>query len=179
MADVTDKSRNVIHDFHNNFESMASMSQQVYTRVSYVQVICQTSLTKVDHLIYMQRAYHVSETNNHQGEDKQAVMVGPSECRFGKWYECGDGYDTYSHLPSYESLRDPHTKIHDSIHQAMHLLEQSWQRDLQLQARILELFTDAETASTVLIERVDTLSTEKMRYETHADQNAAMDVTLF
>lgn len=179
MQDITEKSRDVINNFHDNFESMAAMSQQVYSRVSYVQVICQTSLTKVDHLIYMQRAYHISETNNHQGEEKQAVMVGPSECRFGQWYEQGDGYQTYSHLPSYGSLHEPHVKIHESIHAAMHLLEQDWQKDLQRQNRILQLFSEAETASTDLIERVDTLSQEKMHYETPSDQDSSMDVTLF
>jgi len=56
MAKIPVKSKSSI----GNFEQIVEESQSTYGKVSHAQVICQTALTKVDHLIYMQRSYHAA-----------------------------------------------------------------------------------------------------------------------
>jgi hypothetical protein len=41
--------------------------QKTYEMDSHVQIVCDTSLIKVDHLIYMQRAYFAVENNQPDG----------------------------------------------------------------------------------------------------------------
>ena len=179
MADRTEKSKLTIGEFETNFEKAALDSQQVHNKVSYVQVICQTALTKIDHLIYMQRAYHAAETLNPGPDEKTPVEVDGNHCRFGKWYDSGDGYEMYRHLPSYAAIKDPHHNVHNRVHEVMGVLEQDWQRDPALQKQILEAFEAAEKSSSQLTELVEQLAKEKMSIESFAGEDVETEIEMF
>lgn len=179
MAEVSEQSKSVITDFEQNFENVASESQQVYSKVSYVQVICQTALTKVDHLIYMQRAYRVVEeaANDIESPEKPSIMVNSHQCRFGQWYDTGEGQEYYSHLPVYPSIQSPHEKVHSLIHNAIHIIEQNWAMNQQLQMDLLAKFRAAEDASSSLTDKVEQLVQEKIRFESVAVEST--DIEMF
>ncbi len=158
MADISENSKSVIGQFEQNFLQSVSESQEIYGKVSYVQVICQTALTKVDHLVYMQRAYHAAELRKPDADEKQKILVGPHECRFGKWYDSGLGKDKYGHLPVYSSIQQPHVDVHNNVHKVIHILEQDWLKDPDLHENILTAFTTAEAASSLLTGLVDKLA---------------------
>ena len=179
MADISEQSKSVIGNFEQSFETSARGSQDVYGKVSYVQAICQAALTKVDHLVYMQRTYRGAEQRTPSEEVKQAVMVNSHQCRFGQWYDSGAGHELYSHLPSYPSIKPPHDEVHDNVHGIMHLLEQDWQNDLNLHAKILNYFRQAEAASKELTSMVEKMTEEKLQFEvTNTDANEG-DIELF
>ncbi len=179
MAEISEQSKSVIGQFEENFDLVAQDSQQVYSKVSYVQIICQTALTKVDHLIYMQRAYHAAELIHPEDQDTEQVMVGPDACRFGHWYDQGDGQQNYSHLPVYQAIRAPHMMVHHSVHSAMHCLQQDWETNLDLHQNIMNSFRQAEQASRELTNLVEKMTQEKLKYESTSADAVEMEVELF
>jgi methyl-accepting chemotaxis protein len=179
MADRTEKSKSTIGEFEANFEKAALDSQQVHNKVSYVQVICQTALTKIDHLIYMQRAYHAAETLNPGPDEKAPVQVDAHHCRFGKWYDSGDGYEMYRHLPSFAAIKDPHLNVHNKVHEVLAVLELDWQRDPELQKQILHAFEAAEQSSNQLTNLVEQLAKEKVSIESFASEDVETEIEMF
>ena len=179
MADRTEKSKSTIGDFETNFEQAAVDSQQVHNKVSYVQVICQTALTKIDHLIYMQRAYHAAESLNPGPEERAPIEVDAHQCRFGQWYDSGDGQKMYSHLPSYGAIKEPHQNVHHQVHEVLHILQQDWQRDPAMHQRILAAFEAAERSSNQLTQLVERMTEEKMNIESFAAGDAETEIEMF
>lgn len=178
MADIADNSKHMIGEFEQNFGHSVNNSQQVYSLVSYVQVICQTALTKVDHLIYMQKAYHATEKAK-TTEELSGLTVGSHQCRFGKWYDTGIGKEQYSHLPVYNSIKNPHKKVHECMHQVADILKQDWRQDLSMHQQLLDSFNEAEITSTQLTGLIDKMAEEKMKFEGTASDDAEMDIELF
>lgn len=178
MTDIAEQSKHVIGSFEQNFDNAVDNSQQVYSMVGYVQVICQTALTKVDHLIYMQKAYFSAERNS-DNANFQDLMVKSDECRFGKWYDAGIGQEKYSHLPVYASINNPHQTIHNLTHQIADILQQDWQRDLARHEKLINHFTQAEITSTLMMGLVDKLAEEKMKFEGTVSGDNDMEVDFF
>lgn len=165
MASISEDSKELIDEFKVNFNRVAAAAQQTYEMVSNTQIICNTALIKVDHIIYMQRAYYAVESNDPTGDSAQAVATNHHNCRFGKWYESGNGQEQYSHLPVYTAIADPHSRVHNSVHNVMDALRQDWQQSKQLQDELLDNFTQAEQASAELVHLVDRLADEKKQFE--------------
>ena len=57
-------------------------------------------------------------------------------------------------------------------------MQQDWQKDASLQGRIVSAFGEAEKASSELVECVETLAQEKMKFE-RTDAAEETEVTLF
>ena len=178
MASISADSQQLIEEFKISFDRVAAGAQQTYEMVSTTQIICNTALIKVDHIIYMQRAYYAVETNKPEGSAAQAVTVDHHNCRFGKWYDSGDGKAQYSHLPVYSAIADPHGRVHNNVHQALEALKGNWQENQELQAQLLENFSQAEQASAELTKLVDQLAEEKKRFES-VSRDTVGDVDLF
>jgi len=178
MANISEDSKELIDDFRVSFDEVAQDSQNTYQMVSNVQIICDTTLIKVDHLIYMQRAYYAVEHNEPNGEEAGLATATHHSCRFGKWYEGGEGVDAYGHLPSYKSIAEPHASVHNHVHEAMAIIQGDWTRSLDLQADLFTIFGKAETASRDLVVLIDNLAEEKRRFES-TDSKEVGEVELF
>ena len=179
MADISKKSKSLIGQFKQNFGHAATDSQQVYGKVSYVQVICQAALIKVDHLIYMQQAYHAVEKVVPSDKDKIAIQVDGEHCNFGQWYDSGLGKINYSHLPVYPTIKKPHFDIHTSVHKILHILEQEWVRNPELHAEILSAFRATEISSTIMSGLIEQMAAEKMRIEGYASDDDVGEIEMF
>jgi methyl-accepting chemotaxis protein len=179
MATLSEGSKDLIDEFKVSFDRLASSSRVTYEMVSYTTVICNTALIKVDHIIYMQRAYYAVETDSPTGEAGQAVAVNHHDCRFGKWYDTGDGQEQYSHLPVYSSIVDPHSQVHSNVHKVLDILGQDWRHNKALQLEIVENLGQSEKASAELITLLDTLADEKKRFESISADTAVGEIDLF
>lgn len=177
MADITENSNQLISQFERNFDSTVTDSQKVYSLVGFVQVICQTALTKVDHLIFMQKAYQATETAN-VGHDLSPLKVDAHSCRFGKWYDTGQGRENYSHLPVYGSLQGPHHLVHERIQSISEILDREWSHDLQAHKSIIGLFREVEGASAELSSVIDKLAEEKIKFQNTPNDEPEMNVEL-
>jgi methyl-accepting chemotaxis protein len=178
MASISEDSKELINDFKASFDRLAVSSQKTYEMVSNTQIICNTALIKVDHIIYMQRAYYAAETNEPSGEAGQAVCVDHHNCRFGKWYDSGEGYKEYSHLPIYASIVDPHSRVHSNVHKVLAILQENWHENKELQQQIITHFTKAEQGSSDLVALLETMAAEKKHFE-HAGDDIVGEVDLF
>ena len=179
MSDMTEKSKLMINQFEQNFEHAASGSQQVYGKVSYVQVICQAALIKVDHLIYMQQAYHAAEVITPTAEEFEPIKVTGHQCRFGQWYATGAGHTNYSHLPVYHSIKEPHIEVHDCVQQVAQILKQDWIRNPDLHKEMIAAFKKMEKSSTFMTGLIEKMAIEKMKYEGFASDDSVGDIELF
>ena len=178
MAEIAESSRNTITNFEHSFGQFAETAQKSFEKVAYTKVICNASLIKVDHLVYMQRAYRVLESNDLQCAEAKAISVDHNSCRFGNWYNGGEGHKMYSHLPIYSEINEPHSQIHSNVHDVLHVLEKDWETDQNLQAQIVVNFSQAENASFELMEMVDTLAEQKHHFES-SDTKDAGEIELF
>ncbi len=178
MADISEQATEVIGQFRRNFEDVTRNSQQVHDKVSFVKVICQTALTKVDHLIYMQRGYHAAELSHPDQQIVQPLHVDHRNCRFGLWYESGPGKEQYSQLPTYPKIIEPHALVHQSMHRALQVLDQPWERNPRLHDELLDAFHQAEAASETLAQLLERLTQEKLHQDV-AQSTRSSEVSLF
>ncbi len=178
MATISEGSKELIDEFKVSFDEVAQDSQQTYQMVSNVQIVCDTALIKVDHLIYMQRAYYAVEHNEPKGEEAGMVAVNHHNCRFGKWYDSPDGVDAYGHLPTYSSIDEPHSRVHSNVHKAIAVIQKDWTLSIEMQDELLQIFGEAESASRELISLVDSLAEEKRHFES-TDAASSGEVELF
>ena len=66
-------------------------------------------LAKLDHVIWKINTYlSVIE------EREVFEFVSHQNCRLGKWYLQGDGYENFNRLSSYRTLDGPHGEVHNA-----------------------------------------------------------------
>lgn len=179
MSQAAEESRGIITDFELSFGDFAKSSQETYENVSAVKVICDAALIKVDHVIYMQKAYRTVENNEPQSSDVTTVMQGDEECRFGQWYHYGTGQQEYSHLPAYAGITTPHQGVHNSVHTVIDTIAvKDWQQSAETRDVILAEFAQAEEYSSQLMHLVDQLAQEKSKFESSSNEELG-EIELF
>ena len=95
------------------------------------------------------------------GRWNHATVPGHHDGRLGKWYETGQGAQSFGSVPSFASLVQPHAKVHEKIQEAISYLGQSWENDRKLQSNILNAFQQAEQASDEVLVLMDRIVAEK------------------
>jgi methyl-accepting chemotaxis protein len=177
MAESAQTSKDVVTEFEQSFDEFAKMAQTTYENVSKVKVICDASLTKVDHVVYMQKAYRVVEMNDAEGDEAQAVLVDDQSCRFGKWYESGDGKAFYSHLPVFSAIAEPHAEVHNTVQKIIaEIRNPDWKSKNETHDVILQAFKQAEEVSATLVYLVDQMAVEKEQFESHSAEAGKVDL---
>lgn len=178
MSVAAQESKNVITDFEQSFGEFAQLAQSTNEQVSAVKITCDAALIKVDHVVYMQNAYRAVEVDDNAHENGQKVAEDYNNCQFGLWYYNDEGKSTYGHLPSYDSLADPHQRIHVNVHSVIdEITNHGWQSSPITYQSIIQYFNNAEAASSELAKRVDQMVAEKEQYETSSTEKS--DIELF
>jgi methyl-accepting chemotaxis protein len=162
VKEITEASRGAVTDFRSHVLKVAESARMSMTQIGKAEDFSFASLVKVDHFLYKQNGYRVL----HQGTsspEAQAVQTDHRGCRLGTWYYEGQGVDLFSHVPSYNRLEAPHASVHQNVHEAIHLLENRWEKDLEIQNRIYRHFEAAERASEEVVETIDRMVDERHR----------------
>jgi methyl-accepting chemotaxis protein len=178
MAAVADASSEVVVRFEQDFRGIAETAQHTHSTVSYARVVSNSSLAKVDHMIYLQNGYRAFET----GPGSTAWEVVSSDqyaCQFGQWYNNGSGQQLFSHLPTYSRLEESHEDVHRHVHAILEIAQLDWQSSPDLRAQVLASFQNAEQASKEFIRRINALNAEKDRLEGSSTTSASGEVELF
>lgn len=160
MEVLSNESSKLISTFEQDFSDFSEIAQHTYEVSSHASMICYVSLAKLDHMVYMQRAYRAIDLGSNSDE-AQAVKVDELHCRFGKWLVAENGGLKYSHLPSYKAISSPHAQVHGNVHSSINLLDTEWEHSLQLQNQIIEHMQQAENGSYNLITHLDNMVNEK------------------
>ena len=177
MSESALNSKEVVTDFEQSFSEFSQIAQSTHENVSKVKVVCDAALTKVDHVVYMQKAYRTVEINDSTCTEAQAALVNNHSCRFGQWYDSGDGHEFYSHLPVYGSISQPHSDVHTIVHSIIDEIHNpGWQSKKESRDTILEAFTKAEAASEILVHLVDQMAVEKEQFESQSGETGEVDL---
>ena len=162
VKELAEGSQEAVTNFRGRVQKFASSARQSLGEIVKIQDVSFSALVKLDHFIFKQNGYRLVNTGI-QSAEAEAVSVDHRNCRMGKWYYEGQGAEVFSRLPSYARMEDPHARVHGQIQEAMHLLGQPWEKDAELQKRIIGHFEGAERASEDVIRIIDQMVEERHR----------------
>jgi len=159
MHEITNSSQGVIGQLEQKFGQFYESAVIILSGARYAKDLSFASLVKVDHVIYKQRAYAlINDPGN--AEFKNAVSVDHHNCRLGQWYE-GDGKNVFGNSPSFRSLLEPHSKVHENIQLMVKQLGQGWERNPAIQDSICNALDGAEKASLDVMYMMDQIVADK------------------
>ena len=159
MREMASRSSTVVGalaDIFGRFAASAGDTERQAVRVSDKSF---STLVKMDHMIYKQRAY-LSLNSGGSSEYTGPVGVNHQQCRLGKWYQ-GDGQELFGSLPAYKALDVPHAKVHDAAHRVLAQLALNWETDPGVQTAILDHLDEMETGSQQVMDVLDRMVMEK------------------
>lgn len=110
------------------------------------------NMAKLDHMIYKNNAYSSALIGK-----ADMTLTDHLTCRLGKWCAT-DGKKIFSQSNSFNSILQPHKKVHDNISEVMKIMTQS--ESMENSQEVIALFQNAEKASQELFEHLDRMVTE-------------------
>jgi len=176
MNELIQESSRLIKSFEQNFADFSDISQNTLEIVSNANMVCYTSLAKVDHMVYLQRAYSAIEQGV-ESADAKAVGVDEYHCRFGLWLQEASGGGQYSHLPAYAKISVPHAQVHQNVHKILHLMHDDWAFNTDIQNQIISHMQETEVASDNLMHVLDDIVSERQKFE--GSNAASGEIDLF
>ena len=156
MSKMTQSSHRQISEFENKFQDFGSFSTQTNHAVKKSKLISFCTLSKLDHVVYIQNAYRILETGTDSNE-AQIVAVNDQQCRLGQWLQNEDGGKAYEFLPAYKEILKPHHQVHENVHQIIKLINSDWRHELSIQTQIDELYKNIEDNSKIIINQLGCL----------------------
>lgn len=159
MKKVADSSRGIIGEVEQKFSRFAESALSTEHKVTYAQDVSFTTLIKIDHVVYKQRAYRVISEGT-QSEAATVVRESHQNCNLGKWY-AGKGREQFGALPGYARLEPAHAEVHNAAHRAIALVDGGWEQDSEVQSRIFDTFKAMEEASGKVMDGMDAMVVEK------------------
>lgn len=177
IEEFSSVSHTLVTEFDKNFSEFSDVAQRTSESIAHSRMISALTLAKLDHILYMQRAYRALETGA-DSQEAQIVRVDEAQSQFGTWLKSEDGGLNYSHLPSYVLIDSPHTAVHFYVTVMTNMLKGDWKNSIELQDQLLLNMECAESASAELLGLLTKLVDEKKRFES-TDEEDAGDIDLF
>lgn len=141
MKNIADVSNTMIQSFTDSISHFNSNALQTAKVVNNIEVTAYITLSKIDHMLYKANAYNAVYIRKANG-----IFTDHHNCRFGQWYDQGEGAASYSKFPSYKQILKPHKEVHNNIH-AIDTLIQDNHSLLENKNAIIDRFQKIETAS--------------------------------
>ena len=110
------------------------------------------SLAKLDHILWKVNTYFSALT-----KEEQFKFVDHHNCRLGKWYYEGEGDENFSKTPSYKTLENPHSIVHNGTHKVFDLIKE---KDTNMK-KLLAAFEEMEHGSVEVFSTLDKILHEK------------------
>ena len=167
----------LVTEFDQNFSEFSDVAQRTSESIAHSRMISALTLSKTDHILYMQRAYRAIEMGA-ESEEAHSIKIDETQCRFGKWLKDENGGASYSYLPSFDLIAEPHRSVHLYVTVMVNMLGGEWRKSLEIQEQLLLNMEYAEKSSTQLLDLLSKLVEEKQRFES-TDENSAGDIDLF
>ena len=162
-AGVGEKSAQVsseVSAFRDQFASVARSSEDTIVQLNRAKDLSFASLVKMDHILYMQNAYVAIERKG-EGEEAGLVAVPHRDCRLGNWYYAGPGKAQFGATRAYVALERPHQRVHDSISQALNIINDGDTDADAMREVLVSALSAAETASREVLTLINTMVSEK------------------
>lgn len=117
-------------------------------------------MTKLDHIIFKQNGYIAIEKAE-KSKNADALDVDHHNCRLGKWYYQGSGYDNFRNTSAYISLDTSHSHVHSFTQKAYKISRGNWIDESHLLNEIVGCMQKAEDASALVMDAIDAMVEEK------------------
>jgi len=177
IEEFSSVSHKLVTEFDQNFSEFSDVAQRTSESIAHSRMISALTLAKIDHILYMQRAYRAIEVGA-DSEEAHSVRVDENNSSFGQWLLSDDGGQTYSHLPSFDNISKPNYAIHLYVNVMTNMLKGDWENNMELQEQLLLNMQCAEKASVELLELLSNLVDEKKRFES-TDEDSSGEIDLF
>jgi len=159
MRGMAERSARVVGTLATTFGGFAASSLTTERESALVHDKSFTTLVKLDHMIYKQRAYLVLNTGADSGH-AATISVGHRDCRLGKWYEA-EGMSMFGDTPAYRALDVPHARVHAGAHRMLAALAGDWEHSTAMQMDIMAALNEMEEGSRGVMDNLDRMVTEK------------------
>ncbi len=159
MSGNAQQSRKSVVEMAERFSNFYDSASLTLDEANCAHDLSFSALTKVDHVIYKQRAYVLL---NHPDEPTMsaAVAVDHHHCRLGEWYD-GPGKSGFGSLPGYRQLEEPHVAVHGHVHQMRALMQGNWRETPATHDEMIRHMSLAEQASFQVMESLARMVREK------------------
>ncbi|MFN7958398.1 MAG: methyl-accepting chemotaxis protein [Holophagaceae bacterium] len=162
VKEIAEDSRIAVTEFRAQVLKFADSAKTSLTQINKAKDFSFASLVKVDHFLFKQNGYRVIHQGVHSAEAR-AIQTDHRGCRLGTWYYEGQGAEMFAHVPSFNHLEAPHSRVHQRIQEAIGLLAGGWEKDSEAQNRIFGHFEAAERASEEVVQVLDRMVEERHR----------------
>ena len=149
----SDQIRDTVSEFNGRIHETNKRNVDATRRVTGANDRVFMSLAKLDHIIWKVNTY-LSVIEGTPTFD----FVDCHHCRLGKWYYEGDGHASFSQMPSYRGLEQPHAEVHGATQRVFDLLESEFETDDAMIASALE---DMERGSDGVFDYLDQILSDK------------------
>jgi len=177
IEEYSSVSHQLVTEFDQNFSEFSGIAQRTSESIAHSRMISALTLAKIDHILFMQRAYRAIEVGA-DSEEAHSVRVDDKNSSFGQWLLSDDGGQAYSHLPNFAKITVPNHAIHLYVNVMTNMLKGEWENSMELQEQLLLNMQCAENASVELLELLSKLADEKKHFES-TNEEAAGDIDLF
>ena len=151
-----------VSSFRDQFSSLSESAKASVGYTIYAKDKSFGLLTKLDHIVYKQNAYIALE-NSRECPQQTAIMVDNHNCRLGKWYFEGLGYQQFRTTSSYSRLDHPHHQVHSATHHAYEISRSNWVEDPKKLDGIIDQMRIVEQASAEVMLCIDGMIDEKIK----------------
>jgi hypothetical protein len=129
-----------------NMASLLDLSKRMESTISASSLRSFVEVAKIDHILYKFEIYKILMGLSDRKPDS---FASHTECRLGKWYFSGEGYDCYSRLDGYADMDAPHKSVHQN---GVGALEAFYRGDMD---NALQLLAKTESASLEVLKSLD------------------------
>jgi methyl-accepting chemotaxis protein len=164
-ANLSQEIMEQVNSFKVQFSELSDSAKTSINYISYAKDKSFGLLTKLDHIIYKQNAYIAIEEPE-TCPQADAININHHNCRLGKWYYEGAGYENFRATKAYSTLESPHSDVHNFTQQAYATSRENWVNNPPLLNNIITQMQKSENASSAVMTRIDTMVKEK-----HQDNN--------
>ncbi len=159
-ANLSQEIMGQVTSFRDQFSGLSESAQTSVSFISYAKDKSFALLTKLDHIIYKQNAYIAIE-NPEDCPNYHAIAVDNHNCRLGKWYDSGVGYQSFRQTGAYAKLALPHADVHESTQKAYAVSRENWIMKPELLKSICHNMKRSEEASAEVMKYIDLMVEEK------------------
>ena len=154
MSEIANRSSDTIESFQSTLYTFNADALQTAKEARLIENTTFITLAKMDHIIFKSNAY----SGIFHGKTNES-FVDHHGCRFGQWYESGEGKARFSHLPSFSKIREPHTIVHKNAQENMRFIENG-DHVTENKEKVISNFKEMEEASEKLFTLIDSLIAE-------------------
>lgn len=153
-----------VNSFSHQFSNLSMSAKASVGYIAYAKDKSFGLLTKLDHIIYKQNGYIAIESLQ-DCPQQNAIAVDNHNCRLGKWYYEGLGYETFRTTRAYRNLDLPHQEVHRTTQMAYRISRENWAEDVHKQEEIIKQMELSELASAEVMKCIDGMVEEKYHGE--------------